>query len=154
MSDHSARSSTTGRVLLAGAVFAVVAGLTLAPRAIAWPARTLVLDAIDHLPPQWGDLLLGGDADTALNIAFFVPLGAALALLLPLRWAPASVLLAAAVSFTVEVAQTVLPGRVSDPNDVIANTVGALVGTVVVVFARVMVRGGGRTDQRGSRTRA
>ena len=154
MSDRSAPSPTTARILLATAVLTVVAGLTLAPRAVAWPARTLVLDALEHLPPRWNDLLLGGNADTALNIAFFVPLGAALALLLPLRWSPASVLVAAAVSLTVEVAQTVLPGRVSDPGDVVANTAGALVGTVVVVFARVMFRGDPGSAQRGSRRRA
>lgn len=140
MSDHPAPSLTTARVLVAAAVLATVAGLTLAPRSIAWPARTLLLDALALLPPRWNNVLLGGDADTALNVAFFVPLGMALAMLLPLRWSPASVLVGAAVSLGVETAQSVIPGRVPDAGDVLANTVGALVGTTLVVVGRLLVR--------------
>jgi len=135
---------TPTRVLTAGAVLAAVAALTLAPRAIAWPARTLVLDALDHLPPSWSALVLSAGADVALNIAFFVPLGAAIALLLPLRWAPASLLLCALVSLAVETLQAGIPGRVPDAEDVVSNTIGAAIGTVVVIAIRVTARGAGR----------
>ncbi|WJS92175.1 VanZ family protein [Microbacterium testaceum] len=141
----SARSIfTPARVLTAGAVLAAVVALTLAPRAIAWPARTLVLDALDHLPPSWSALVLGAGADVALNIAFFVPLGAAIALLLPLRWAPASLLLCALVSLAVEALQAGIPGRVPDAEDVVSNTIGAAIGTVVVIAVRLTARGAGR----------
>jgi len=141
----SARSIfTPARVLTAGAVLAAVVALTLAPRAIAWPARTLVLDALDHLPPSWSALVLGASADVALNIAFFVPLGAAIALLLPLRWAPASLLLCALVSLAVETLQAGIPGRVPDAEDVVLNTIGAAIGTVVVIAVRLTARGAGR----------
>lgn len=141
----SARSIfTPARVLTAGAVLAAVVALTLAPRAIAWPARTLVLDALDHLPPSWSALVLGASADVALNIAFFVPLGAAIALLLPLRWAPASLLLCALVSLAVETLQAGIPGRVPDAEDVVSNTIGAAIGTVVVIAVRLTARGAGR----------
>jgi hypothetical protein len=126
---------TPARLVTAGAVLAAVVALTLAPRAIAWPARTLVLDALDHLPPSWSALVFGAGADVALNVAFFV-------LLLPLRWAPASVALCALVSFAVEVLQAGIPGRVPDADDVLSNTIGAAIGTVVVIAMRVAARGG------------
>ena len=63
-----------------------------------------------------------------------------LAMLLPLRWSPASVLVGAAVSVGVETAQSVIPGRVPDAGDVLANSAGALVGTILVVVARLLVR--------------
>lgn len=140
MSDRPAPPLTVARVLVAATVLATVVGLTLAPRCIAWPARTLLLDALALLPPRWTDVLLVGGADTSLNVVFFVPLGMALALLLPLRWAPASVLLSAGVSAAVETAQSVIPGRVPDVGDVGANTVGALAGTVVIVVLRLLTR--------------
>lgn len=140
MSDRPAPSLTVARVLAAAAVLATVVGLTLAPRRIAWPARTLLLEALALLPARGNDVLLGAGTDTALNVAFFVPLGMALALLLPLRWAPASVLLSAGVSLAVETAQSVIPGRVPDVGDVVANTGGALIGTVVVVVLRLLTR--------------
>ncbi|MDQ1173541.1 hypothetical protein QE430_001848 [Microbacterium testaceum] len=140
VSDRSASVFSAPRLLVAGAVLAAVAALTLAPRTIAWPARTLVLDALDHLPPWGSALLFGAGADVALNVLFFVPLGAAVALLLPLRWAPASVLVGAAVSLTVEIAQTLIPGRVPDADDVASNTLGALIGTVVVLVVRLIAR--------------
>ncbi|WP_225310163.1 VanZ family protein [Microbacterium testaceum] len=133
---------TPARVLIAGAVLAAVVALTLAPRALAWPARTFVLDALDGLPPSWSALLFGAGADVALNIAFFVPLGAAVAVLLPLRWAPASLVLCALVSFTVETLQAAIPGRVPDAEDVVSNTIGAAIGTVVVIVLRVTARVG------------
>ncbi|MFS0793654.1 VanZ family protein [Microbacterium sp. 1P10AE] len=138
--DRSAPSFTPARVLVAASVLAAVVGLTLAPRTIAWPVRSLFLDALAHLPARVNDVLLGGDADTVLNVAFFVPLGIVVAMLLPLRWAPASVVLGAAVSLAVEIAQSVIPGRVPDAGDVVANTTGALIGTVVVVIVRLLAR--------------
>ncbi|SDO61771.1 VanZ like family protein [Microbacterium sp. ru370.1] len=140
MTERSAPLLTPARVLSATGILAVIAALTLAPRAIAGPARALALGVLDRLPSPWTDVLFGGGTDVALNIGFFIPLGAAVALLLPLRWAPASVLMGAAVSATVEIAQTVIPGRVPDSGDVVANTAGALIGTVVVVVARLLAR--------------
>lgn len=128
------------RVLTVGAVLTAVVALTLAPRAIAWPARTLVLEALDRLPPSWSAPMGEMGADVALNIAFFVPLGAAVALLLPLRWAPASLPLCALVSLGVEILQVGVPGRVPDADDVVSNTLGAAIGTAVVIGARLAVR--------------
>ncbi|KEP74138.1 hypothetical protein HR12_19320 [Microbacterium sp. SUBG005] len=91
VTDHPAPLLTPARVLAATGVVAVIAALTLAPRAIAWPARSLALDVLERLPSAWTEVLFGGGIDVTLNVGFFIPLGAAVALLLPLRWAPASV---------------------------------------------------------------
>lgn len=140
MSARPAPTFTVGRILAATFAVAAVAGLTLAPRSWAWPARSWALDAVALLPTRWADFLLGGDADRALNIAIFVPLGAAIAALLPLRWVPASVGVGFAISCAVEIAQTVIPGRVPDVADIVANTAGALVGTVLVLAVRLIAR--------------
>lgn len=140
MSARPAPPFTAARVLAAAFAVAAAAGVTLAPRSWAWPARSWALEAIALLPTRWGDLLLGGDPDRALNIAIFVPMGAAIAALLPLRWAPASVGAGFAVSCAVEFAQTAIPGRVPDVADVVANTAGALAGTVLVLVVRLIAR--------------
>ena len=78
------------------------------------------------------------------NIALFVPLG----VLLPIALArPASaatrgmesatlfgtVVLGATISVLIELAQQVIPGRVSTPADVLANTLGTLLGVLLLV---------------------
>ena len=67
------------------------------------------------------------------NIALFVPLGVLVALQLPrgLRWV--GILIGAAVSVTIEVLQgALLPERVATPLDVVANTMGATIGVLLV----------------------
>lgn len=68
------------------------------------------------------------------NVAMFVPVGLFFLLLLGRgRWWLAivlGVLLTCAIEFT----QMFLPGRVSDPRDILANSVGALVGVVVALI--------------------
>jgi glycopeptide antibiotics resistance protein len=65
-----------------------------------------------------------------LNVLLFVPLGAGLALLTSWSWWRVA-LAAAAASAVVELLQVVLP-RDPDPMDVVANTIGALVGALAV----------------------
>lgn len=65
-----------------------------------------------------------------LNVLLFVPMGAGLALLTRWSWWRV-VLVAAAASTLVELLQLVLP-RDPDPLDVVTNTLGALVGALVV----------------------
>lgn len=142
MPDRPAPRLTPARILAATIALFSVMGLTLAPRSLAWPARTLALDALSLLPPWWSGILLGGDIDRALNVAIFLPLGAAVALVLPLRWAAASVLVGSAVSCAVEIVQSVVPGRVPDVADILANTLGTLLGTIAVIVVRLVARAG------------
>ena len=73
--------------------------------------------------------------DVLINISAYVPLGFMLALSLR-RWLrakpafAASVLLAIAVSITMEGIQMYLPARISSNVDVLANSVGALIGAL------------------------
>lgn len=68
------------------------------------------------------------------NILLFTPLGFALTLLMPRgrRWiAP---VLCVAGSFAAEYAQLMLrPDRVADPTDVLANSIGGVLGTLLAV---------------------
>ena len=74
------------------------------------------------------------------NIVFFVPVGFLLGILLPYRYWYLAVVLGAALSAAVETAQGLfLPGRVSSPADVVANTTGAVIGCVVAVAVRMLI---------------
>jgi hypothetical protein len=89
---------------------------------------------------RYGVLEFGG------NILLFVPLGFALALLMPLgrRWMAPT--LCVAGSFAAEFAQSVLrPDRLADPTDVLANSIGGLLGTLLVIL---VVRRRGRPKRR------
>ncbi|MBN9612937.1 MAG: VanZ family protein, partial [Actinobacteria bacterium] len=77
----------------------------------------------------------------AANIVLFVPVG----VLVPLaigslrpRVLLLAVLVGFAVSFGIEFAQTAIPGRVSDPRDVLSNTLGAAAGVVLLLLARAL----------------
>ncbi len=69
-------------------------------------------------------------ADALRNVILFAPLGAALAV--SLRWAVPGVLIGAALSAAIEVAQIFIPGRYPSAIDVIANTAGTALGIAAV----------------------
>ncbi len=68
------------------------------------------------------------------NVAMFAPLGLFFVLLLgrPRWWL--AILLAIAVTFGIEFAQQFIAGRVSDPRDLVANSLGATLGTVAAMI--------------------
>lgn len=74
------------------------------------------------------------------NIALFVPLGLLLAVGWPRVRPWVIILLGYSASATIELTQTLLPSRVPTISDVVANTLGTIVGCVVV---RVVMRGVG-----------
>jgi glycopeptide antibiotics resistance protein len=81
-----------------------------------------------------------GFIESGANVVFFVPVGFLLGLLFSHRWwwlaIPASGLLSASV----EAAQgAFLPGRVSSVADVVANTTGGLVGSIVAATVRALI---------------
>ncbi|MFE4196475.1 VanZ family protein [Paenarthrobacter sp. NPDC056912] len=77
----------------------------------------------------------------AANIVLFVPFGAFVRLLQPRQWSWLPVMILALVSsVTIEVVQLVIPGRVTALSDVIANTVGAMVGLAAVKTVASAVR--------------
>jgi len=96
--------------------------------------------AHDRSTPPFECVICGdrGLADAILNVALFIPLGAALGLsgwsgFLPYVFAPL-------LSGTVEVTQLFVPGRDTSIGDVLFNTLGAAVGLWVVGRASVFVR--------------
>jgi len=138
---------TPARILVAAAALAVVGALTLAPRALIRPFQERAVDAFFLVAERWGGVTLAYNSDVVMNIALFVPLGLAVAALLPLRFAPLTVFFGAAVSLAVETAQSLIPGRVPDVDDVLHNTLGAAVGTLVVIALRLVTRAAVRAGE-------
>ena len=90
------------------------------------------------------------------NVALFVPLGVLLPIALARPASPATrgiegatlfgtVCLGAAISVLIELAQQVIPGRVSSPADVLANTLGTALGVLLLVAVRRGLASGSRT---------
>lgn len=74
------------------------------------------------------------------NIAFFVPVGFLVSLLLSFRVSWAAAVLGGLLSSAIELAQgAFLPGRVSSVYDVAANTSGAVIGTIVAILVRMLI---------------
>lgn len=142
---------TPARVLVAAAALAAVGALTLAPRALIRPYQERAVDVFFLVAERWGGVTLAHNSDVVMNIALFVPLGIAVAALLPLRFAPVTVPFAAAVSLAVETAQSLIPGRVPDVDDVLHNTIGAAVGTLIVILLRLTTRAAVRAGEAVSR---
>lgn len=77
----------------------------------------------------------GGWAGELLaNVILFIPVGWLAARTLPLPFAIAAPLV---LTVLIEFAQLFLPGRVSDPRDLVANSIGALAG---IGLARLLAR--------------
>ncbi|MCK8609357.1 VanZ family protein [Agromyces sp. C10] len=78
-------------------------------------------------PSTW---TTGLETELMLNVLMFVPLGALLAFALRGVSFMVPVVMAAGFSLAIELAQIPLADRISDPRDLLANTVGALIGVV------------------------
>lgn len=76
----------------------------------------------------------GWSGELLANVILFIPVGWLAARLLPL---PLAIVLPILLSVGIEFVQLFLPGRVSDPRDLVANTLGALAG---IVIARLLAR--------------
>lgn len=133
--------------VLTVAYLAVVGLITLGPTL--WRTRPTqgdydVLSPSTWLDPDtWSRMLA---PEFVANILLFVPLGMLLRLAFPRATWAGAVLIGGAISVAIEVLQMWGP-RVSDPRDVVANTLGALAGALTVaVVAGVM-----RLGRRGAR---
>lgn len=151
--DHPAPPSTwpgrrarrVARVLLA--VWLVgLARVTLWPAPVDASGRSGLLAVLERLHergvPTWLDFSF---VERVANVVMFVPYGALLVVLLPVRRWWLAVVLPAATSVLVETAQhAFLPRRVASGWDVTTNTAGALLGAglVVVVLLALRHRGG------------
>lgn len=83
-----------------------------------------------HRSTQW---LTYSRVEFIANIGMFVPVGVFLLLLFGRRLWFIAVLGGAALTCVIEGAQLFIPGRVSDVRDLIANTLGAVIGVFVAL---------------------
>jgi glycopeptide antibiotics resistance protein len=96
-----------------------------------------VLDLLARMPLTAG--LGRAEIEFAANVLLFVPMGLLFTLLLGLRrWWAALVIGMGATCF-IELAQLFIPSRVSDVRDLVANTVGTVIGIAVIVAAAAVL---------------
>jgi len=153
MTDITTAPRRGPRLLAAAIAVVAVAALTLAPRAIAAPARGVFMQMMDAVTAPLLVWVPYGYAEQVLNTLLFVPLGATLALLLSRPAWPVAIFAGLALSAAVEYIQGSIPGRVPDLDDVLWNTVGAAIGVIVVTIPRLVAAVIRRTRQRDKATR-
>lgn len=126
---------------LATAAYLVVIGLvTLGPTL--WRTGPTDDDYDVLSPSTWLDAGTWTNLDSrefVANILLFVPLGFLLRVALPRAGWIGATLLGAATSTAIEVLQT-FTSRVSDPRDLVANTLGALAGALIAAIVAASVR--------------
>lgn len=102
----------------------------------------------EHRSTSW---LTYSRVEFLANVGMFVPVGLFFLLLFGRRLWWVAVLAGATLTVAIETAQLFLPGRVSDVRDLVANTVGGLIGVLaaLVVTAGSARRARARTAARG-----
>ena len=117
---------------LALGVLAVLAAMLLSPEPVDRPLVALVDTLVPPLPGRLHSPLMPATEFLA-NIVLFLPVGYLLVAVTRRWWA--GMIGGVLLSALFEAAQSLLPDRVSSVNDVLANTLGALTGSVVAAIA-------------------
>jgi glycopeptide antibiotics resistance protein len=111
-----------------------VAWLTLTPGSIAPTSSGLAQRVLARLQRSselsW---LTDARAEYLANIALFVPAGLFLLLLVGTRFWWTALMAAIVMTSVIEAAQRSIPGRVPDERDIVANSIGAVIGVAVGV---------------------
>jgi len=102
----------------------LVAVATLGPQSLA----VRVFNRVYFFGSSYLPSLSVSDLEFAANIAMFVPLGFLFVLLLGRRYWAWAIVVAVVLTCGIEATQTLLPTRVTDTRDLIANSSGALIG--------------------------
>jgi VanZ family protein len=123
---------------------AVASGTSLEiPEYFGIPHKALLTSPVKEFEANWRYVI-----DVLLNIAGFIPLGFVLCVYLSLVRTPRNAIPFAALaggilSFVIEVLQAYIPQRVSGTTDIIANTLGTVLGAVLTrprVVRRILER--------------
>lgn len=115
------------------AYLALVGWLTLTPQSEDSPDGLLWQVALffdRHAATEWITFNL---LEFTANIAMFVPFGLLFVLLLGRRRWWLAILLGVALTIGIEFAQQFIPNRVSDPRDILSNSMGATIGTLLAL---------------------
>jgi len=135
------------------AYLGVVAWVTLGPQPLSTAGRGLlrrILAALgNHELTDW---ITYDRVEFVANVLMFVPIGLLFVLLFGRRQWWLAVLIGIAITLMIELAQSSIIDRVSDPRDVLANTAGAFLGVLVALaITGPAARRGKRMSQRPQR---
>jgi glycopeptide antibiotics resistance protein len=132
------------------AAYVVLIGwLTLTPQPVAGQRSILwaLVDLLERIPGA--DWVTFDRVEFLANILLFIPLGVLLTLLLGRsRWW-VGIVAPIGMTLAIELAQRFIAGRVSDPRDLIANSLGAIVGALAALAIDAI---GSRRTRRAPRT--
>lgn len=129
------------RVVAAASIAYVLLVLAVTLLPAPWPSDVTespggVLDLANWFSDEtWSR---GINRDFVLNVVMFVPIGLIAGRYLRPWWL--RILAPILLTFTIEVIQLPLPDRISDPRDVTANTLGAIVGILAMWIVRAYQR--------------
>ena len=120
---------------------AVVALATLTPNPIDRPYRHYIDKVLAELHERGLPAWFGyGDVEFLSNVAIFVPIGFLAALLVSRRAWWVLMFLGPVLSGAIELAQlNLLPERYSDVRDVVANSIGTILGAILGLALRMLV---------------
>ena len=116
------------------AYLGVVGLVTLGPQPGGALFRTLanaVMELVWRVAPTSG--FDYSDLEFSTNVAMFVPVGVLFVLLFGPRYWLLAIAAGVMLTMGIEAAQAFLPGRVSDPRDLLANGAGAVLGSLIGV---------------------
>ena len=128
-------------LLLLLAYAGVVAAMTLSPTPLDQGFESSIDKVLGVLHrngvPEWFGY---NKLEFSANVAMFVPLGFLAALMLPAKVWWLALLICPGLSVAIELTQaTFLAARFATATDVVANTIGAVVGILVAVILRAIV---------------
>jgi glycopeptide antibiotics resistance protein len=141
--------------LVTGGYLLFVAWLTLTPQPIGPDQQEFIQRVLDGLHRRgYAETLDYDRLEFLANIALFVPIGVFLLLLFGAGGWWLAAIGSFAMTAVIETLQQGIPGRVSDDRDLMANTIGALIGIVIALLLTLPATLRRRDRKRYERERA